>query len=266
MSFELNRKLAARRPPLHTSASVDPVTAAIIRGGMETICFEAATHLGRAASSPIINQSNERNGSIVDAHGRLAGAAIGTPHLTFVTQMTVRYGLEHVHDYDWGPGDVFLGNDPDHGGGHLPDYNVYAPVFDDEGELILVQCLQAHQGDTGGKDPGGFTLEATDIFTCVSLSTTAPQLLLTSSRVHVVSTGDLSAGPNDVNALSANPFSSLRMESWLLLSAGRGDCDGLGGACGAITFCALILGLSCDSLTARTSRGMRTEWSFLAIS
>jgi N-methylhydantoinase B len=31
--------------------------------------------------------------------------------------------------------------------------------------LILVQCLQAHQGDTGGKDPGGFTLDATDIFT-----------------------------------------------------------------------------------------------------
>ena len=165
MSFELNRKLAARRPALPTSASVDPVTAAIIRGGMETICFEAATHLGRAASSPIINQSNERNGSIVDAHGRLAGAAIGTPHLTFVTQMTVRYGLEHFHDYDWGPGDVFLGNDPDHGGGHLPDYNVYAPVFDEAGALIMIQCLQAHQGDTGGKDPGGFTLEATDIFT-----------------------------------------------------------------------------------------------------
>lgn len=165
MSFELNRKLAARRPALPTSATVDPVTAAIIRGGMETICFEAATHLGRAASSPIINQSNERNGSIVDAHGRLAGAAIGTPHLTFVTQMTVRYGLEHFHDYDWGPGDVFLGNDPDHGGGHLPDYNVYAPVFDEVGALIMIQCLQAHQGDTGGKDPGGFTLEATDIFT-----------------------------------------------------------------------------------------------------
>ncbi|MDH5172672.1 MAG: hydantoinase B/oxoprolinase family protein, partial [Gammaproteobacteria bacterium] len=165
MSFELNRKLAARRGPLPTSASVDPVTADIIRGGMETICFEAATHLGRAASSAIINQSNERNGSIVDAHGRLAAGAIGTPHLTFITQLTVRYGLEHRHDYDWGPGDVFLGNDPDHGGGHLPDYNVYAPVFDASGELILVQCLQAHQGDTGGKDPGGFTLEATDIFT-----------------------------------------------------------------------------------------------------
>jgi N-methylhydantoinase B len=165
MSFELNRKLAAKRGPLPTSANIDPVTASIIRGAMETVCFEAATHLGRAASSPIINSSNERNASIIDAHGRLAACSIGTPHLTFVSQLPVRYGLEMYEEFDWGPGDVFLGNDPDYGGGHLPDYLVYAPVYDDAGELILVQGLQAHQGDTGGKDPGGFTLEATDIFT-----------------------------------------------------------------------------------------------------
>ncbi|MBV8804821.1 MAG: hydantoinase B/oxoprolinase family protein, partial [Sinobacteraceae bacterium] len=165
MSFELNRELAAKRQPLTTSATVDAVTASIIRGAFETVCFEAASHLGRSASSPIINQSNERNGSIIDAHGRLAGCSIGTPHLVFISQLAVRYGLRQFDDYDWGPGDVFVGNDPDYGGGHLPDYNVYAPVFDDRGELILVQALQAHQGDTGGKDPGGFTLEATDIFT-----------------------------------------------------------------------------------------------------
>jgi N-methylhydantoinase B len=165
MSFELNKRLAAKREPLPSSAKVDPITAGIIRGAFETVCFEAATHLGRAASSPIINQSNERNGSVLDAHGRLAGVSIGTPHLVFISQLTARYGLEHFDEYDWGPGDVFLGNDPDYGGGHLPDYNVYAPVFDDKGELILIQALQAHQGDTGGKDPGGFTLEATDIFT-----------------------------------------------------------------------------------------------------
>lgn len=165
MSYELNRRLAARKPPLPTTATIDPVSAAIIRGAMETICIEAATHLGRAASSAIINQSNERNGAIVDGHGRLAGAAIGTPHLSFVTQMEVAYGLMRAADYSWGPGDVFLANDPDNGGGHLPDYCVYAPVYSDDDELILVQCLQAHQGDTGGKDPGGFTLEATDIYT-----------------------------------------------------------------------------------------------------
>src|ERR1700741_4260669 len=165
MSYELNRKLAAKRGPLPTSANIDPVTASIIRGAMETGCFEAATHLGRAASSPIINSSNERNASIIDAHGRLAACPIGTPHLTFVSQLPISYGLVRYGAFDWGPGDVFLGNDPDYGGGHLPDYLVYAPVYDDAGELILIQGLQAHQGDTGGKDPGGFTLGATDIFT-----------------------------------------------------------------------------------------------------
>jgi len=165
MSFELNRQLAARRAPLQTAAQIDPVTADIIRGAFETVCFESATHLGRAASSPIINSSNERNAAIVDAHGRLAMGAIGTPHLTFVNQMMVRWALMNLEDYDIGPGDVLLSNDPDHGGGHLPDYCVYSPVYAADGELILFISLQAHQGDTGGKDPGGFTLEATDVFT-----------------------------------------------------------------------------------------------------
>jgi hypothetical protein len=165
MSYELNRKLAKQPAPLPTDVAIDPVTADIVRGAFETVCFEAATHLGRAASSPIINQSNERNAAIIDSHGRLATGAIGTPHLTFASQLTVRYGLMMLDEYDWGPGDVFLGNDPDYGGGHLPDYNVYGPVYDDAGELVTVIALQAHQGDTGGKDPGGFTLEATDIFT-----------------------------------------------------------------------------------------------------
>jgi N-methylhydantoinase B len=165
MSFELNRKLAARRDPLPTTAEIDSVTADIIRGAFETVCFESATFLGRAASSPIINQSNERNAAIVDAHGRLAMGAVGTPHLTFVNQMETRWGLMNQERYQWGPGDVFLANDPDHGGGHLPDYCVYGPVYSDDGELICIQTLQAHQGDTGGKDPGGFTLDAKDIFT-----------------------------------------------------------------------------------------------------
>ncbi|MBW2448223.1 MAG: hydantoinase B/oxoprolinase family protein, partial [Deltaproteobacteria bacterium] len=164
MSYEINRRLAARRPPLDTAVEVDSVTAGIIRGAFETICFEAAIHLGRAASSAIINQSNERNGSIIDAHGRLAGISVGIPQLLFISPLAVRWGLEHYEEDDWGPGDVFLGNDPDHGGGHLPDYTVYAPCFDSAGKLVAIQALQAHQGDTGGKDPGGFSVDSLDIF------------------------------------------------------------------------------------------------------
>src|SRR5262249_33012302 len=44
------------------------------------------------------------------------------------------------------------------------DYNVYAPLFDDRGDIVLIQALQAHQGDTGGKDPGGFSVDARDLF------------------------------------------------------------------------------------------------------
>jgi len=164
VSYDVNRRLIARRPALHTSADVDPVTASIINGAFETICFEVATHLGRAASSAIINQSNERNASIIDANGRLAGISVGIPQLLFISPLTVRWGLENRVADDWGPGDVFVGNDPDYGGGHLPDYTVYAPVFDANGELVLIQALQAHQGDTGGKDPGGFSVDSTDIF------------------------------------------------------------------------------------------------------
>jgi N-methylhydantoinase B len=164
MSYAINRRLAAKRPPLDTSAEVDSVTAGIIRGAFETTCFETAIHLGRAASSAIINQSNERNGSIIDAHGRLAGISVGIPQLLFISPLAVRWGLEHYGEDDWGPGDVFLGNDPDHGGGHLPDYTVYAPCFDSAGKLVAIQALQAHQGDTGGKDPGGFSVDSLDIF------------------------------------------------------------------------------------------------------
>jgi N-methylhydantoinase B len=164
MSYETNRRLTARRPPLASGARIDPVTAGIVRGALETICFEVATHLGRCASSAIINQSNERNASVLDGRGRLAAVSVGIPQLLFISPLSVRYGLEHRAADDWGPGDVFVGNDPEHGGGHLPDYNVYAPLFDDRGEIVLIQALQAHQGDTGGKDPGGFSVDAREIW------------------------------------------------------------------------------------------------------
>lgn len=164
MSFETNRRLSARLPPLATGAAIDPVTAGIIRGAFETICYEVATHLGRCASSAIINQSNERNASILDGQGRLAGISVGIPQLLFISPLSVRYGLAYRERDGWQPGDVFVGNDPEAGGGHLPDYNVYAPVFDAEGEIVAIQALQAHQGDTGGKDPGGFSVDAREIW------------------------------------------------------------------------------------------------------
>lgn len=110
MSFEINRRLVARRPPLETQATVDAVTAGIIRGAFETICYEVATHLGHSASSAIINQSNERNAGIMDGSGRLAGLSVGIPQLLFISPLAARWGLEFREEEDWGPGDVFVGS------------------------------------------------------------------------------------------------------------------------------------------------------------
>ena len=59
------------------TSTVDPVTASVIRSAMETICFEMATYVSRTATTPILNQSNERNATILDAHGRLAALSVG---------------------------------------------------------------------------------------------------------------------------------------------------------------------------------------------
>jgi hypothetical protein len=38
------------------------------------------------------------------------------------------------------------------------------PLFNAHGELILIQALQAHQSDTGSKNPQGFSVDSTDTF------------------------------------------------------------------------------------------------------
>ena len=43
------------------NVTVDPVTAEVIRGAMETVCWEMATYVSRTATTPILNQWNERN-------------------------------------------------------------------------------------------------------------------------------------------------------------------------------------------------------------
>ncbi len=125
-------QLAGHRGRLHERPTVDQVTAEVIRGAMETICFEMATYVSRTATTPILNQSNERNATILDAKGRLAALSVGIPQFMLTSTLPVRFALEYLGVDEFHEGDVFAANDPYHGGGHLPDYNVFAPVFGDD--------------------------------------------------------------------------------------------------------------------------------------
>ena len=162
--------LAASRGRISDTPSVDQVTAEVVRGAMETICFEMATYVSRTATTPILNQSNERNATILDAQGRLAALSVGIPQFMLTSTLPVRFALDYLGADEFREGDVFVANDPYHGGGHLPDYNVFAPVFADDPaqpgtrRMVLIASIQCHHGDTGGGVPGGYNVTANDIW------------------------------------------------------------------------------------------------------
>lgn len=162
-------RLARSRGRLHEDRSIDLVTAEVIRGGMETVCFEMATYVSRTATTPILNQSNERNATVLDAQGRLAALSVGIPQFMLTSTLPVRFALDFLGISEFREGDVFVANDPYHGGGHLPDYNVFAPVFADDPitgsrRMVLIASIQCHHGDTGGAVPGGYNVTANDIW------------------------------------------------------------------------------------------------------
>ena len=130
---------------------------------METVCFEMATYVSRTATTPILNQSNERNATILDGTGRLAALSVGIPQFMLSSTLPVRFASEFFAG-DLHPGDVILANDPYHGGGHLPDVNVFSPVFASDGRLLLFASIQCHHGDTGGAMAGGYNTFAKDIW------------------------------------------------------------------------------------------------------
>src|SRR5438552_18709206 len=152
---------AARGPA--RAAGVDAVTTESILGAFETICYEMATHVSLTATTPILNQSNERNATILDAAGQLAALSVGIPQFMLSSTLPVRFAVEFFGPDGLHDGDVLVANDPYHGGGHLPDYNVFAPVFH-AGECALIASIQCHHADTGGGAPGGYNVNAPDIW------------------------------------------------------------------------------------------------------
>jgi N-methylhydantoinase B len=162
-------ELAKPRARTVDAPQVDPVTAEVVRGAMETVCYEMATYVSRTATTPILNQSNERNATVLDARGRLAALSVGIPQFMLTSTLPVRFALDFLGIDEFREDDVFVANDPYHGGGHLPDYNVFAPVFADDPatgqrRMVLIASIQCHHGDTGGGVPGGYNVTAGDIW------------------------------------------------------------------------------------------------------
>jgi len=141
---------------------VDPITAEVIRCGLETIANEMGNTMIRTATTPTFSESHDFSTAIFDGTGRIIALADALPIHMGASKFSVMAALEAFGD-DIHTGDLIVVNDPYHGGSHLPDWTMMTPIFFD-GRLVFFPVTRAHQGDTGGAVPGGYNPAATDIW------------------------------------------------------------------------------------------------------
>ena len=74
----------------------------------------------------------------------------------------MRSGIRELGIGGFAEGDILLANEPYETGTHISDTAVYMPIFY-EGKLVAFSALMAHWADIGGKTPGGWCPDTTDI-------------------------------------------------------------------------------------------------------
>lgn len=143
----------------------DPITLEIIQNSLQAAADEMFAAMRKTAMSSIIYEVLDMGTGITDAEGRIASSGAGIPAFVGVLDKSVRTLLRKFDKPgDIQPGDVFITNDPYHGGvTHLNDLVLAMPVFAG-GDLIAWTANIAHNSDVGGMAPGSLSGEATEIF------------------------------------------------------------------------------------------------------
>jgi N-methylhydantoinase B len=141
---------------------VDPITVSVLTHRFEAIVQEMGEAMLRTAYSQILNSSRDFSTAICDRDARLVAQAEHVP----IHVGAMPWAVESVRDFfkeRVRPGDVFLLNDPYHGGNHLPDLTAFVPVFVDD-ELLFWSINRSHQSDIGGATHGAYNPGATEIW------------------------------------------------------------------------------------------------------
>jgi 5-oxoprolinase (ATP-hydrolysing) len=139
--------------PVGTIA-VDPVMLEVFNNLFMSIAEQMGVTLENTAYSVNIKERLDFSCAVFDRHGALIANAPHMPvHLGSMGD-SVR-AIINRRGSTMRPGDVYMLNDPYHGGTHLPDITVVTPVFDDEGRGVLFYVAsRGHHADIGGITPG----------------------------------------------------------------------------------------------------------------
>ncbi len=142
--------------------AVDPITRSVVEHRLTSITREMSEAMLRTSFSQILNSSRDFSIAITDTAGRLVAQADNIPvHVGALPWATRAVEARFA---DIVPGDVFLLNDPAHGGSHLPDLTAFVPVFAGARRLFWT-VVRAHQSDIGGSAHGAYNPGARDIWT-----------------------------------------------------------------------------------------------------
>jgi len=144
-------------------ASIDPTTLSGVWYYLQRVCDEMIYVIERTARSYLIGQQHDVSVGIWDATGRTLAIGHALPLQSFTSRFAIQNIVEQYRE-DIHPGDVFLTNDPYHGGhnNHLPDWGFIKPIFH-RGKLKFFCLVRGHMQDTGGMFPGGYFPNAHDI-------------------------------------------------------------------------------------------------------
>ena len=132
----------------------DPVMLEIFNNLFMAIAEQMGVTLANTAYSVNIKERLDFSCAIFDPAGGLIANAPHLPvHLGAMGESVRVVATENAGKMK--PGDVYMLNNPYHGGTHLPDVTVITPVFDGASEEILfyVAC-RGHHADIGGITPG----------------------------------------------------------------------------------------------------------------
>ncbi|OIQ89848.1 acetophenone carboxylase gamma subunit [mine drainage metagenome] len=147
-------RVEARGGAQDRDTAADPVLLEVFNNLFMNIADQMGAQLQNTAVSVNIKERLDFSCALFDGRGNLIANAPHVPvHLGSMGE-SIRTVIER-NAGRMRPGDVYVLNDPYHGGTHLPDVTVITPVFDQAGaEVLFYVGSRGHQADIGGLTPG----------------------------------------------------------------------------------------------------------------
>ncbi|MGR8948997.1 MAG: hydantoinase B/oxoprolinase family protein [Gammaproteobacteria bacterium] len=161
LGVHLERTQELKRKPKH-GTDADPVLLEVFNNLFMSIAEQMGAALQNTAFSVNIKERLDFSCAVFDKQGELVANAPHMPvHLGSMGE-SVRHILR-ARANTMLPGDVFVLNDPYHGGTHLPDVTVVTPVFTNGSSPEFFVASRGHHADIGGIAPGSMPSDSQTI-------------------------------------------------------------------------------------------------------